>query len=144
VSFAHSRYSWGKTVNNQPSRFLSEMDSHYLEYPLQEREMNSYDEGNDYSDIRSSTGFRRKPPMRTSEPLQPRRSAPVLAKPPLPNFRPDDPALIKEGQRVEHERFGRGTVRSVEGVLPNAKAIVVFDDDGPKNLILKFAKLRIL
>jgi DNA helicase-2/ATP-dependent DNA helicase PcrA len=120
------------------------MDSRYLEYPLQKRDASGCD-GDDYNDIHSPAIFKRKPPARTSsmEPLQPRRSSPVLTKPPLSNFHPDDPALIKEGQTVEHERFGRGKIKSVEGVLPNAKAVVVFND-GPRTLLLKFARLRMV
>jgi DNA helicase-2/ATP-dependent DNA helicase PcrA len=145
VSHAHSRYSWGKLANNAPSRFMGEMDSRYLEYPLQGRELNNYGESDDYGDIRSTAAFKRKPQVRTSgmEPLQPKRSSPVLSKQPLPDFRPDDPALIRVGQTVEHERFGRGTVENMEGVLPNAKAVVVFDD-GPRTLLLKFARLRMV
>ncbi|MCL2133426.1 MAG: UvrD-helicase domain-containing protein [Bacteroidales bacterium] len=146
VSLAHSRYSWGKPVNNPPSRFLNEMDSRYLEYPLQAREEDSCgDADDDYNDFRPSAGFRRKSATSASrmKPLQPRSSSPVLSKPPIPNFRPDDPGLIRERQSVEHERFGKGEVKSVEGVLPNAKAVVAFDD-GPKTLLLKFARLRII
>jgi len=44
---------------------------------------------------------------------------------------------------VEHERFGRGKVLSVEGKLPDLKAKVFFPNAGEKNLLLKFAKLKI-
>jgi DNA helicase-2/ATP-dependent DNA helicase PcrA len=67
-----------------------------------------------------------------------------LSRPPIPNFRPDDPALIKEGMTIEHERFGRGTVKRLEGDASNVKAVVEFDTEGTKTLLLKFARLRVV
>jgi DNA helicase-2/ATP-dependent DNA helicase PcrA len=46
--------------------------------------------------------------------------------------------------RVEHERFGRGEVIKVEGSAPDIKISVNFDHAGLKQLLLKFAKLKIL
>ena len=54
---------------------------------------------------------------------------------------PDD---IAEGMRVLHQKFGQGTVAKVEGIGPNKKATVIFDECGSKQLMLKFAKLNIL
>ena len=51
---------------------------------------------------------------------------------------------LHEGSVVEHLRFGRGVVVKVEGVGENAKATVEFDATGRKQLLLKFAKLRIV
>mgnify|MGYP004465208893 FL=1 len=51
---------------------------------------------------------------------------------------------IETGMRVEHLRFGKGEVKSMEGTEPNKKATIVFDKVGEKQLLLKFAKLRIL
>ena len=45
---------------------------------------------------------------------------------------------------VLHERFGKGKVLSVTGEAPNAKATVLFENAGQKQLLLKFAKLKIL
>jgi DNA helicase-2/ATP-dependent DNA helicase PcrA len=44
---------------------------------------------------------------------------------------------------VEHERFGKGKVIGIEGIGPNKKATVFFPEIGQKQLLLKFAKLRI-
>jgi DNA helicase-2/ATP-dependent DNA helicase PcrA len=68
----------------------------------------------------------------------------ALSRQPIPNFRPDDPALIKEGMAIEHERFGRGTVKRIEGNASNVKAVVEFETEGAKTLLLKFARLRIV
>lgn len=51
---------------------------------------------------------------------------------------------LHEGSVVEHMRFGRGVVFKVEGVGENAKATVDFDATGRKQLLLKFAKLRVV
>lgn len=48
------------------------------------------------------------------------------------------------GQRIEHERFGKGTVVRVEGAAENAKATIAFDNVGEKTLLLKFARFRVL
>jgi len=45
---------------------------------------------------------------------------------------------------VEHQKFGMGKVVRVEGVFPDSKATVNFPAHGNKQLLLKFAKLRIL
>jgi DNA helicase-2/ATP-dependent DNA helicase PcrA len=49
---------------------------------------------------------------------------------------------VKQGMRVEHQKFGVGTVISVEGVGDNAKAHVDFDNSGTKMLMLRFAVLK--
>jgi DNA helicase-2/ATP-dependent DNA helicase PcrA len=48
------------------------------------------------------------------------------------------------GDRVQHQRFGMGTVTTIEGDGNNQKANVLFDQIGTKTLVLKFAKMRIL
>ena len=60
------------------------------------------------------------------------------------NFVSDDPEKIKSGMNVEHQRFGKGKVLKLEGTFPNIKATVFFPDSGQKQLLLKFAKLKII
>jgi DNA helicase II / ATP-dependent DNA helicase PcrA len=45
---------------------------------------------------------------------------------------------------VEHAKFGRGKVISIEGSGPNKKATVFFNSVGNKNLLLRFAKLKVI
>ncbi len=126
VSYAQSRYNWGKPVSNAPSRFLGEIDQRYLSTGVGAAENSSA----------TLSGIIR--------PKQAYKPKPALSKPPIANFVPDDPALIKEGQTVEHERFGKGVVQTIEGVAPNVKALVEFEGEGVKTLLLKFARLRII
>ena len=53
-------------------------------------------------------------------------------------------AALEPGQRIEHERFGKGTVVRVEGSDDNRKATIAFDNVGEKTLLLKFARFRVL
>jgi DNA helicase-2/ATP-dependent DNA helicase PcrA len=49
---------------------------------------------------------------------------------------------FKVGDRVEHNRFGAGTILEITGKIPELKARIRFDQFGEKLLLLKFAKLR--
>ena len=51
---------------------------------------------------------------------------------------------LKEGCKIEHQRFGVGIVRKIEGQGENAKATVEFQNSGVKQLLLKYAKYTIL
>ena len=59
------------------------------------------------------------------------------------NFVGDDPMKIKAGMIVEHQRFGQGKVLNIEGAFPNIKATVFFQSGTQKQLLLKYAKLKI-
>ena len=58
-------------------------------------------------------------------------------------FEGDDSREIQVGMDVEHQRFGDGTVMLVEGNYPDLKATVFFQGLGHKQLLLRFAKLKI-
>src|SRR6202034_1838817 len=70
----------------------------------------------------------------------------ILAKAhvPSPGFAPSDTTNLQIGMEVEHERFGFGKVISLEGNKPDIKATIFFKEIGQKQLLLKFAKLRII
>jgi DNA helicase-2/ATP-dependent DNA helicase PcrA len=55
-----------------------------------------------------------------------------------------DISELKSGADVEHAKFGRGKIISIEGSGPNMKATVFFNSVGNKNLLLRFAKLKIV
>jgi DNA helicase-2/ATP-dependent DNA helicase PcrA len=59
-------------------------------------------------------------------------------------FEESDSNKIITGMQVEHQRFGQGKVISIEGYGPSRKATVFFPAVGQKQLLLKFARLRII
>jgi DNA helicase-2/ATP-dependent DNA helicase PcrA len=63
---------------------------------------------------------------------------------PTPGFTPNAASEFQNGMEVEHEKFGFGKIVNLEGSLPDVKATVFFQGLGNKQLLLKFAKLRIV
>jgi DNA helicase-2/ATP-dependent DNA helicase PcrA len=55
-----------------------------------------------------------------------------------------NPCELREGLRIEHQRFGIGTVTRIEGSGENTKATVEFKNAGTKQLLLKFAKFKVI
>ena len=66
------------------------------------------------------------------------------AVPPRPMASDAMPGDLHEGARIEHQRFGIGTVIKIEGTGENTKATVEFKNTGTKQLLLKFAKFKII
>ncbi len=136
LSYALNRYKYGNLERSNPSRFLREVDPKYLEFP-------------------QSSG---RPPRAISGP--PDRPTFVREEPGTFAVSPKLRKIIKKeaavpvsttgnytsefeiGDNVTHERFGNGTILSIEGEPPNHTASVSFEDHGTKKLLLRFAKLR--
>ena len=146
LSYATSRYRWGNLIYCEPSRFMEEIDSKYLSFPdsLDGPPMNRGPQ-------RSINWFRKKPKStktthgHTPSPLK--KSLVRLhkvAKKDNQDFEYDDTKSLQVGMEVEHQRFGFGKVLHIEGVMPNQKAIVFFSAAGQKQLLLKYAKLKII
>ena len=92
----------------------------------------------------------RKPAAQSQVKAVPPRSAvsPSAQHKPVPprvsdaDFVPTPLAELRTGDRIEHNRFGFGVLKSIEGVLPDLKARIEFDDYGEKILLLRYAKVR--
>ncbi len=145
LSYATSRYRWGTLTNCEPSRFIDEIDPKYLEIdfkPLQKPASSSFfdDERNAWDNRSSGDTFSKPKPA--SKP----KITSILPKAhvPSPDFAPSDTSNLQVGMEVEHERFGFGKVLTLEGNKPDVKATVFFKEIGQKQLLLKFAKLRIV
>ena len=146
LSFAQQRFRWGKPEFCNPSRFIGEIDHQYLDVqnsrsiPQFRNQELREEKGNQHLQ-RDETKY--TPPRRTDVPGQRMQ----IAKSVLPSssepFVSDSPEKIRLGMFVEHERFGRGKVLNIEGKMPDLKAKVFFPNAGEKNLLLKFAKLKI-
>jgi DNA helicase-2/ATP-dependent DNA helicase PcrA len=161
LSFANTRYRWGKLTDAEPSRFLEEIDDKYLEYLTPKRlapRTNNFVDSNLFDDDVPKDKIRfRKPVSRGSANV--RNTKPgaatkkTLTKPPS-NFKrvsktTNSPGnlfdgKITTGNIVEHARFGKGEVLKMEGVGGDAKAEIKFEKEGVKKLILKFSKLKVI
>lgn len=152
-TYAISRFQWGKITDAEPSRFLSEVDARYIEFinPVAERKTinRSGLKSNIFDEYPSEPrSFQKKEPKKSLKhsdipkpAAEPRKLKPVAsAKIHQPNGGSTE--NIQVGDRVRHDRFGIGEVTFLDGTDPqNIKAKVLFEHEGEKNLILKFAKL---
>jgi len=142
-SYATSRFKFGTLISCEPSRFLDEIAPQYLELDFTAKPSstnNPYfdDERNEWT--KKSDSFS-KPKASTQV-----KTTSILAKAHIPsiNFAPSDTSNLQIGMEVEHERFGFGKVIALEGNKPDIKATIFFKEIGQKQLLLKFAKLRII
>ena len=145
LSYAESRYRWGNLTLSEPSRFIEEIDQSLIERTRKAsfRGTSSFDEGVNFSDPFSKSFQTRRDFQKKT--TQPSNATPInTPKNNNSDFTAASPDVIDEGMRVLHQKFGQGTVMKVEGIGPNKKATVLFDDCGTKQLMLKFAKLNIL
>lgn len=159
LSFAHTRYRWGKLVDCEPSRFLEEIDECYLEYLAPKKiapSRNNFVDSSLFDDdvpkdkIRFRKPVSRRGAVRNEKPatlkkplLVPKNLKPVSKATPSKGTA-SSTASIAAGTLVEHIRFGKGEVVSMEGAGGDAKATIKFENEGIKKMILKFAKLIVI
>jgi DNA helicase-2/ATP-dependent DNA helicase PcrA len=150
-TFANQRYRWGKLDFCAPSRFLTEMDKKFLDstgLDLKSSPRKTAPAKNS-GQVSGSSGFlnRTRPDTFKNENAQNIFNRKLVnikqSENSEPTFAGDDPDRIQQGMVVEHQRFGEGKVLRIEGIPPNLKATVFFKGAGQKQLLLKFAKLRI-
>ncbi|SEO07078.1 DNA helicase-2 / ATP-dependent DNA helicase PcrA [bacterium A37T11] len=142
LSYATSRYRWGTLNNCEPSRFLDELDPSYLHLDFKPRPV--LGASNDFESERSA--WQQKDVFTAPKPKVAPKTTAILPKAHVPTagFVPSDTSNLQVGMEVEHERFGFGKVITLEGNKPDIKAIIFFKELGQKQLLLKFAKLRIV
>lgn len=169
---AKNRFRYGKMEFDNPSRFIDEIDSSLIE--AQDEMGGSYFGGGSSYDRSASYGERssygggygKRMPWDQKRRISDRDEDVPEWKRVTSQFRPDPkPAsdtsssssssagssssgssfgALKEGCKIEHQRFGVGIVRKIEGQGENAKATVEFQNSGVKQLLLKYAKYTIL
>ena len=148
-SYAISRFQWGKITDAEPSRFLSEIDSEFLEFVnpavTEKKVFNRSGLTSDIFGDFSEPKFVKKEPKKTfnspESTIQTKNLKPV-ASAKIINPSGGSSQDIEVGDNVRHDRFGVGEVIFLDGTDPeNIKAKVKFATEGEKNLILKFAKL---
>ena len=158
LTYAQSRYRWGKLTDAEPSRFIEEIDAQYLEY-VNQAETSNYRYKPmididifgtaDTSKLRTSKPVSGTPPRRFDEetpaaPSNIRRLKPVSTAPRSDSSNPTGDSKLVIGALVIHERFGKGEVLNLEGVGADRKAEIKFEVGGIKKLLLRFAKLNII
>jgi DNA helicase-2/ATP-dependent DNA helicase PcrA len=144
LSFAKNRYKYGELKFAKPSRFIGEIDQRFLDVSAEDildTERNKGFGGTSSGTSGFGSRFQRPQQPTTSKyNFQQRSETPPVKI----NFGTSANAQYSVGMRVEHERFGQGKVVAVEGEQPDIKITVQFDNAGTKQLLLKFAKLKIL
>ncbi len=153
LTYAQTRYRWGKLTDGEPSRFLEEIDDQYLEYispKLPEPSVNRFIDADLFDDSPKKIRFQ-KPIQKKRKEFMAKKSTDLI--PPKGKMKKvselsgktnlfDGEVVI--GNIVEHNRFGKGEVVGLEGKGPNKKAEIQFATAGKKKLLLQFAKLKVI
>ena len=138
ISYAENRYRWGNLINCEPSRFVGEIPEKFIDFPKKTTvRKESLFTGNNFSN--NLPGLKKEPPRAAPELKNFQKLSNVSAKSAVPI---EDLGEIQPGIEVEHERFGKGKVLSLDGEGPNKKATVFFPGVGQKQLLLRFAHLK--
>ncbi len=156
LTYAQSRYRWGKLTDCEPSRFIDEIDSQYLEYLTPEESSYRFKpliDNDIFGDIDKSK-FRLAKPVSGTPPnyMLGNEAKPTTGirklKPAVGGSNSSQSNLFDNklviGNIVMHERFGKGEIVSMEGVGADKKAEIKFEVGGIKKLLLRFAKLDVI
>ena len=162
LSYAKTRFRYGKMEFASPSRFLKDIDIRFLRLPQDagifrrvEEEAAAFRRENarGFAPDREDAPYGRKdrvpvrPKQQIIAPTVPRNLKRVV---PAANTASTAPSAggssgrVQQGQLIEHERFGLGEVLKVEGEGDNAKATIRFKNAGDKQLLLRFARFKVL
>jgi len=144
LSYAGNRFINGQTTTCRPSRFIGDINPQYLKYSYGAEAMQFA--------MPSRQQFR-KPVSRTPESTTPSISR-ITPTPLVPGashsttisgeYSLHTISELAEGMRIVHQRFGQGTVKSIENIDLGDSALVQFDNEAtPRKLLLKFAKFKI-
>jgi DNA helicase II / ATP-dependent DNA helicase PcrA len=139
LSYALTRYRFGRLKNCEPSRFLDDIDQGYIKVSTKFGGIESTPTAPSSQYAKNLVNGIKK--TITSNPTP--RPAAAAYKPPV-DFKPSDTSGLKEGMQVEHPKFGFGTVVQMDFSGADKKAKINFSAVGEKTLLLSFAKLRIV
>lgn len=168
ITYANTRYRFGQLVQNEPSRFIEEVPEQFMDRSFagggaknqiggsnwgkqsafdRMRSKNVDDGESGTVTKQSGTYYNSGPAAAKSTPSYlPPKGVPAKVKEHVPSvdFVASDTSGLKEGQKVEHQKFGFGEVLKMEGAAHNPIATVKFEHNGEKKIMLNYAKLRIL
>jgi DNA helicase-2/ATP-dependent DNA helicase PcrA len=165
LTYANTRYRFGTLVQNEPSRFLDELPADSLDRSFAGggsknqgtgwskgsafNRMKGVDDGESGSVSKQSGTYfnERSAPAKKETPsyLAPKTTyAKVVEHKASADFMASDTSNLQAGQKIEHQKFGFGTVVKMEGAAHNPIATVNFEHNGEKKIMLNYAKLRIV
>ena len=151
LTYTLSRYRWGKLVDAEPSRFIMEIDEHYIENHITKDDYvfkpmidkgifggfdlpkKSVIQKNQTTKINTAPSQNQLGKLRKINKIENPRSTSLTTQ----------IQQLDEGMTVEHDRFGYGRIVSIEGKGSDKKALINFKGVGQKHLLLRFAKLKI-
>ncbi|MEJ7586058.1 MAG: 3'-5' exonuclease [Ferruginibacter sp.] len=156
LTYANARYRFGQLQQNEPSRFIDEMPVDFIDKSfagggIRNQGGHSNNWGGSSFDRNGAGGssYKNSP----SFPGREEKTRPAYLVPsrpqakehtPTAGFTPSDTSNLQPGQKIEHQKFGFGEVTKMEGAAHNPIAIVQFELNGEKKIMLNYAKLRIL
>jgi len=151
LSFATTRYRWGNLISCEASRFIEEIEEEFIEFSPSAIPSSTPRQG---FGIRQKTGRGENTQAKSGEDVYTPATSPIkknlvklnsaVKQQTGATYDNSHLKALEVGMSVQHERFGMGKVTALEGDFPNNKATVEFDTVGPKQLLLKFAKLSIV
>ena len=162
LSYAKPRFRYGKMEFGSPSRFLKDIDIRFLRLPQDAGMFRRVEEEAAAFRRENARGFapdREDAPYGGKERVSVRPKQQIIAPTvprnlkrvaPSANTASTSPSAggsanrVQQGQLIEHERFGLGEVLKVEGEGDNAKATIRFKNAGDKQLLLRFARFKVL
>ena len=151
LTFAKMRFRYGKMEFSQPSRFLRDIDVRYLR-PQQNDDFIPHQSKSSFGETHTKTfSLTRKKyfpneenKMPSQTPVSVPRNLKRVSAAPVSSQSSVSVAPLQVGQLIQHDRFGIGEVKKVEGVGDNAKATIEFRNAGTKQLLLRFARFKVL
>ena len=163
LSHANSRYRFGQLVQNDPSRFIDEMPEDQLDKSSAgggaRNQSAGWGTAYDRMHGGNSRGWQEQRPGKpianksTGSSAAPSKPSYMPVVPPstlnknhIPsvNFVAADPSALEAGMKVEHQKFGFGVIKEIEGSAHNPIALILFDTNGEKKIMLNYAKLSII
>jgi DNA helicase-2/ATP-dependent DNA helicase PcrA len=165
LSYANSRYRFGQLVQNDPSRFIEEMPEEKLDKSSAgggaRNQTSGWGSAYDRMHGGNKSGYWNESKPKAGATNKTGTSAGATgSKPsylpvtppntvnknhiPTANFTAADPSALEEGMKVEHQKFGFGIIKTIEGSAHNPIANILFDNNGEKKIMLNYAKLSII
>ena len=140
LTWSESRFRFGQFNYCEPSRFIEEIDPDFVQF-YSGNQQQKFKTSIKFRSEDTSQGYGKKPAI----------SQEMAKAPQVPVELGDENgySILASGQlqiqmRVMHQRFGAGVVEELEGTGSDARATIVFETLGKKQLMLKFARLKIL